>query len=99
MGKTVYFDNNATTRIAPEVRDAMLPYFGERYGNPSSMHERTAEAISQAYREYEILKDLQYRFMEKHEKTGDGQYRTTFSDGTVIDVDYGSGTYRIMRKP
>ena len=61
--------------------------------------ERTAEAISQAYREYEILKDLQYRFMEKHEKTGDGQYRTTFSDGTVIDVDYGSGTYRIMRKP
>ena len=38
MEKIVYFDNNATTRIAPEVRDAMLPYFGERYGNPSSMH-------------------------------------------------------------
>jgi len=38
MEKVVYFDNNATTRIAPEVRDAMLPYFGERYGNPSSMH-------------------------------------------------------------
>ena len=38
MEKVVYFDNNATTRIAPEVRDAMLPYFGDRYGNPSSMH-------------------------------------------------------------
>ena len=37
--KTVYFDNNATTRVAPEVLDAMLPYFGEElYGNPSSMH-------------------------------------------------------------
>ena len=38
MAKTVYFDNNATTQVAPEVRDAMLPFFGERYGNPSSMH-------------------------------------------------------------
>ena len=31
-------DNNATTRVAPEVRDAMAPFFGELYGNPSSMH-------------------------------------------------------------
>ena len=38
MAKTVYFDNNATTQVAPEVRDAMLPFFGELYGNPSSMH-------------------------------------------------------------
>ena len=38
MSKTVYFDNNATTQVAPEVREAMLPFFGERYGNPSSMH-------------------------------------------------------------
>jgi len=36
--KTVYFDNNATTRVAPEVTEAMLPYFSELYGNPSSMH-------------------------------------------------------------
>ncbi len=34
-----YFDNNATTRVAPEVVDAMLPFFSERYGNASSMHE------------------------------------------------------------
>ena len=34
----VYLDNNATTACAPEVIDAMLPYFGKRYGNPSSMH-------------------------------------------------------------
>jgi len=36
--KTVYVDNNATTKVAPEVLEAMVPYFSELYGNPSSMH-------------------------------------------------------------
>ena len=36
--KTIYLDNNATSRVAPEVVDAMLPFLGEYYGNPSSMH-------------------------------------------------------------
>jgi cysteine desulfurase len=36
--RTVYTDNNATTMVAPEVRDAMQPFFTDLYGNPSSMH-------------------------------------------------------------
>lgn len=36
--KNVYLDNNATTAVAPEVIEAMAPYFKEHWGNPSSMH-------------------------------------------------------------
>ncbi len=36
--KVIYMDNNATTRIAPEVVDAMMPFLTDCYGNPSSMH-------------------------------------------------------------
>ena len=35
---TVYLDNAATTRVAPEVLEAMLPFFNEQFGNPSSFH-------------------------------------------------------------
>jgi cysteine desulfurase len=36
--KTIYLDNNATTCVAPEVVEAMLPFLKESYGNPSSIH-------------------------------------------------------------
>ncbi|GAG33213.1 unnamed protein product, partial [marine sediment metagenome] len=36
--KTIYFDNNATTKVAEEVLEEIKPFFCELYGNPSSMH-------------------------------------------------------------
>jgi cysteine desulfurase len=47
----IYLDHNASTPIAPEVREAMLPYLAEHYGNPSSTHwagAPAAEAVSGA---------------------------------------------------
>ncbi|HUU30692.1 MAG TPA: cysteine desulfurase NifS [Phycisphaerae bacterium] len=38
MAKLIYLDNNATTAIAPEVREAMAPFLDTYYGNPSSIH-------------------------------------------------------------
>lgn len=44
MTREIYLDNNATTPVAPEVLDAMLPYLRECYGNPSSAHRKGLEA-------------------------------------------------------
>lgn len=47
----IYMDNNATTRVAPEVVEAMMPFLTELYGNPSSMHTfggNVGQAIKEA---------------------------------------------------
>lgn len=44
--RVVYADHSATTAVRPEVLEAMLPYFSERYGNPSSIYQIAQESKS-----------------------------------------------------
>ena len=56
--RRVYFDNNATTPVLPEIFEAMRPYFGERFGNASSVHHHGQEARAAVDRARESVADL-----------------------------------------
>ena len=55
MKKIIYLDNAATTRTKPEVAEAMLPYFTEYYGNPSSVYDFAASAKQAVLEAREII--------------------------------------------
>ncbi len=56
--KGIYLDNNATTKVDPQVLEAMLPYFTEQFGNPSSIHQfgnQVGRAVNKARRQVQEL--------------------------------------------
>ena len=58
MSDGIYLDNNATTMVSPEVVEAMLPFFTEQFGNPSSLHkfgDKVGRAIKQARKQVQDL--------------------------------------------
>lgn len=57
MEKLIYLDNAATTRTAPEVVEAMLPYFTENYGNPSSVYSFASQNKNAVNMQREIIAD------------------------------------------
>src|SRR6266436_5766768 len=58
MMRRVYLDNNATTPVLPEVLEAMRPYFGERFGNASSIHHHGQETRAAVERARESVAGL-----------------------------------------
>ena len=55
MSRLIYLDNAATTKTAPEVVDAMIPYFTEHYGNPSSVYSFASGNKEVVSRQREII--------------------------------------------
>lgn len=87
-----------------------LMYFHSKFGNDRNwmgdidLHGDNEETIDQAIEwiklaadEYEQNKYLQYEFMDNHEKLAENVYRSTFSDGTTVTVDYNTMTHEIKR--
>ena len=58
MKRFVYADNAATTPVLPEVREVMMPFFGEIYGNPSSAYGKGAEAAAPLAKARETIATL-----------------------------------------
>jgi len=56
--RRVYLDNNATTPLLPEVFEAMRPYFGERFGNASSIHHHGQETRAAVESARELVAEL-----------------------------------------
>ena len=57
MSKLIYLDNAATTKVAPEVVEAMIPYFTENFGNPSSVYSFAAKNKEAITKQREIIAD------------------------------------------
>jgi cysteine desulfurase len=80
MMDVIYLDNNATTKVAPEVVEVMMPYLSEFYGNPSSMHSFGGDVSEKIKEARQHVADLIGASPEEIIFTSCG----TESDGTAI---------------
>jgi cysteine desulfurase len=63
MAEGIYMDNNATTMVAPEVVQEMLPFFTQQFGNPSSLHQfgdKVGRAVKKARKQVQALLGAEY---------------------------------------
>lgn len=58
---------------------------------------QSVQSLKTMYQDYEALRDVRYAFMDNHEKIGDQMYRTTYSNGIQVEVDYAVEKAAIIR--
>ena len=83
----IYFDNAATTPLAPEVLEAMMPYLTEKFGNPSSIYSygrETRLAIEQARKS--VAKNLGAKPAEIFFTSGGTESSNTILNAAIIDL-------------
>jgi len=98
MEKKIYLDNAATTKTRPEVVEAMLPYFTELYGNPSSVYEyatQNKKAVDEARNS--IAKAMGADITEVY-FTGSGSEADNWALKATVDAYSGKGNHIITSK-
>jgi hypothetical protein len=68
---------------------------GNGYSTAKGKMEKCVGRVKESFDDYQAMAFLQYEFMEKHEMLEDGIFKTTYSDGTTVIVDYNKLQYRI----
>ncbi len=96
--RLIYLDNAATTKTAPEVVEAMLPYFTELYGNPSSVYEFSQKSKEAITRAREIIAGSLGAKTEEIYFTGGGSESDNWALKAAAEAYRGKGNHIITSK-
>ena len=98
MGKLLYLDNAATTKTAPEVVDAMLPYFTEHYGNPSSVYSFSSGNKEMISKQREAIADTLGASANEIYFTAGGSESDNWALKATAEAYVGKGNHIITTK-
>lgn len=98
MEKLIYLDNAATTKTAPEVLEAMLPFFTENYGNPSSVYGFASKNKNAVNRQREIIADALGAKPEEIYFTAGGSEADNWALKAAAEAYEGKGRHIITTK-
>lgn len=98
MFNTIYLDNAATTQMHPEVLEAMIPYFTNFYGNPSSVYSLARESSKAVTYARQILADLIHAKPEEIYFTGGGSESDNWALKATAETYAGKGKHIITTK-
>ena len=98
MSKVIYLDNAATTKVHPEVVEAMLPYFTEYYGNPSSIYSFAGEGTKAVAKARETIADLIHANPEEIYFTGGGSESDNWALKATAEAYSNKGKHIITTK-
>ena len=98
MDKKIYMDNAATTKTRPEVVEAMLPYFTEIYGNPSSIYELASQSKRVVDESRQVLADTLNTRPEDIYFTGGGSEADNWAIKGVAEAYKSKGNHIITSK-
>lgn len=98
MEEMIYLDNAATTRVRPEVVDAMMPYFAGRYGNPSAVYSLASESRAAVNQVRTVIADTLGAKPEEIYFTAGGSEADNWALKAVYEANRERGNHIITTK-